>query len=671
MTSLLEHFHFLRPWWLAGLLPTGCFCYLLWRHYHAHSGLEHHIPKQLVTLITLGKARTPNKWLFAGLTLVCGLTLLALAGPTWKKLPQAHYIAESALVIALDLSPSMMAEDIKPSRILRARLKIQELLKQRRDGLTALIVYAGEAFTVVPFTSDTRTLANLLPTLTPGLLPVPGSNVEMSIALAKTLLDNSRLKQGSLLLVTDGIAAAAIDSLKKNLDTSLQLLILGIGTDQGAAIPTGNTSSPEHSRYVKDDSGQTLIAKRNSDDMRALADEVSGYYLPLQADDSDIGFILDSIRDNFTEANKDANKHSGADQWYEFGPTLLLLILPLIALGFRRGYLLPCLLPCLVVSAALTATTLPVNTQAETLQSTEAAAPTRDHKQTTRWQQLWKNSDQRGLADWQQQHYGRAAETFKDPQWRGSAHYKQGDYAQALADFAQDNSAIGDYNRGNALAQLGRYQEAIAAYDSALKKQADLTQAKDNKQLLEQHLQNQEKEKEQKQAQQQQQEQQQHTTEAQANSTPQDRQAQQQTPEQPTSAPNPQSEASPQQADKGQNRQQTQQDTASNQHESSPAPTPDTAAQAQQNPQQNPQEQENNSPTQQAQEVQEVQAATAQALDHLSDEAQQALQQWLRKIPDDPSGLLRRKFDYEYRKRSQLYQQGQWQLPKNNAHKRY
>ncbi|MBX2807543.1 MAG: VWA domain-containing protein [Cellvibrionaceae bacterium] len=650
--ALLEHFHFLRPWWLAAVLPAWWLCYLLWRQRHQHASLERYIAKDLLALITLGKAKTQTKTLFIALAALTGLTLLALAGPTWKKLPQAQYISESALVIALDLSPSMMATDIKPSRLVRARLKIQELLKQRRDGLSALIVYAGEAFTVTPFTRDTRTIANLLPTLTPGLLPVPGSNVEMSLELAKDLLRNSQLQQGSLLLVTDNITPAAIKTLEKNLGDSLQLLILGMGTDKGAPIPSENG-------HLKDSKQQTIVAKRNSDAMAALAAAVSGYYLPLQADDSDIDFILDSIDTNFRSADEGANKDNNTDQWHEFGPTLLLLALPLLALGFRRGYLLP----CLFIGLFLT-TTLPAPLQAQALNPDNTKTSNTETKNTSTpfWERLWKNSNQQALTDWQQEDYHSAAATFNNPQWRGSAHYKQGNYAQALDDFAQDSSAIGDYNRGNSLAQLGRYEDAIAAYDAALSKQPNFKQAQENKQLLEQLQQ------EQEQQEQQNSNNQNEHQDSNPSSSAADPSDQQQQNQQESTAQQQDSQQGSQQQNQKQDSQQ--QRTTENTEQSEQSEQQATSTNDKNNKQQAQQEKASASTAAQTDQA-SAENATDDALADLSTEQQQALQQWLRKIPDDPSGLLRRKFDYEYRKRSQLYQQGQWQLPKNNAHQRY
>src|SRR5690606_4082420 len=111
-------------------------------------------------------------WLaFAGWVLGC----LALAGPTWEKLPQPVLQKRDALVVVLDLSLSMTVADVQPSRLQRARYKILDLLQRRTEGLTGLVAYAGDAHVVTPLTDDTATIANLVPALAPDMMPIYGS----------------------------------------------------------------------------------------------------------------------------------------------------------------------------------------------------------------------------------------------------------------------------------------------------------------------------------------------------------------------------------------------------------------------------------------------------------------------------------------------------------------
>ena len=171
----LEAFHWLRPLWLMAIAPALLLCGLLWRYQHkarqwgqliAPQLLEHLIDPQ-----TAGRKRNYLWGLLAAWILAC----LALAGPSWEKRPLPVHKNEDALVLALDLSPSMLAEDLKPSRLVRARMKITDILKRREDGFTALVAYATDAHVVSPLTDDTETIRSLLRACTPASCPAPAA----------------------------------------------------------------------------------------------------------------------------------------------------------------------------------------------------------------------------------------------------------------------------------------------------------------------------------------------------------------------------------------------------------------------------------------------------------------------------------------------------------------
>jgi len=530
-----------------------------------------------------------------------------LAGPTWQKIPQGVFQNNSALIIALDLSPSMRAEDNTPSRIRRAHLKIQSLLERRQEGLTALLAYAGEAHIVSPFTDDTNTISNLLPTLVPGLLPIPGSNTEMAISLAAQQLDSSGIAKASLLLVTDGVSANALETINQQWDQRLNLTILGLGTDSGATIPSNDGG------YLRDTQGEFILAKRDSTTLKKLASLSDGYYLPLQANDSDIDFIEQVIERDFLAFNNalQANNNTDYDQWYEFGPMLLLLSLPFLALAFRRGWLL-----CVFFASS---SILFLNPQTA---------------HASLWDNLWSTKDQQAYKAWQAEDYEKAAELFNDKKWQGSAAYNNNDFEAAVEAFKDDNSATGYYNQGNALAKSGEVEKAISAYEQALKLNPEFTEAQKNKQFLEQQQKRQE--------------------EQQQNNEQSDSQSSQNNQQQNDSSDN---------RDENNNSQQDQEESQNNKpRKEDGEPAEDNTDTTAETNEQKEETQEQNS----AQESGEISLP-----DDLTQEEQQAMRQWLRKIPDDPSGLLRRKFEYEFNQRRQLYQQGKWALPDNNAHERY
>ena len=158
----MQDFHFLYPWWLLLLLPLALLLWQLRRRRGAGDGAWSKLVDPLLQpyVIVQGEAAQRDRsWLLAALAGI--IAILALAGPAWKKQPQPVHRLQSPLVILLDLSASMYAQDIKPSRLTRARFELSDLLEARREGQTGLIVFAGDAFAVTPLTEDNLSLIHI------------------------------------------------------------------------------------------------------------------------------------------------------------------------------------------------------------------------------------------------------------------------------------------------------------------------------------------------------------------------------------------------------------------------------------------------------------------------------------------------------------------------------
>ena len=191
---MIEQFHFLRPLWLLALIPLIMFSWLLLRRSLFSRNWQSVIDPQLLPHVLIGTAGKSSR-LPLILFFICGLLgIIALAGPVWNQLPQPVYKAKSALVIALDLSRSMDASDIKPSRLIRAHYKVNDILKLRKEGDTALIAYAADAFTAIPLTDDGETITNIVNSLTTDIMPAQGSRADRALSRASELLRNAAIQ---------------------------------------------------------------------------------------------------------------------------------------------------------------------------------------------------------------------------------------------------------------------------------------------------------------------------------------------------------------------------------------------------------------------------------------------------------------------------------------------
>lgn len=329
----MSEFHFLRPYWFLALLPLALLLWQLWRQkYHSRSWRAVCDPQLLPYLLTDSGGRQ-RRWPVLLLGGVAILIILALAGPVWEKIQQPVFRDQSALVIVLDLSRSMDAADIKPSRLALARLKIIDILHRRKEGQTALLVYAANAYTVSPLTEDSNTIVSLVKTLNTQLMPVQGSAPNKALQHAANLLKQAGAVHGHVLLITDGIIKSQAGQLAKQIsEQGHQLSVLGTGTTDGAPI------SIEGGGFLKDRSGGIVVPKLDAAALAQLARLGGGRYHSLTAAETDLDYLLAGMSIERLNAQRKETTFI-ADRWHEQGPWLLLLVLPFAALAFRKGYL--------------------------------------------------------------------------------------------------------------------------------------------------------------------------------------------------------------------------------------------------------------------------------------------------------------------------------------------
>ncbi|WP_039913440.1 vWA domain-containing protein [Cellvibrio mixtus] len=654
-----NQFHFLRPEWLFALIPVIALTLLLWYQKHTARQWQQMVAPELLKYLLDGQTTRIKPWQLIALLFSWIIGCVALAGPTWEKLPVSVEKNQQALVIMLDLSPSMMSEDLKPSRLVRARLKMIDLLRERKDGQTALLVYAGDVHVVTPLTDDVETIINIIPALHPNVMPAEGSNTEAAVDRGLKLLKDAGITQGDLLLITDGVIAAAqssiIDTMNKN--SQYRLSVMGIGSTEPTPIPSTKGG------FVRDGNRNIVTTQLNVSELQAFAKQTRGRYRTLTNNAGDIDYLMDLPAPEKQETQKVDREF---DSWYDRGHWLVLLLLPIVLYCFRRGVLLSLLLLPLL-----------------------GLTPSKSY--ALGWDDLWKNKNQQAYEQLQQQNATEAAQNFDDPEWKASAQYRAGDYEGAAQNFARFDTADAHYNRGNALAKAKKLPEALKAYDEALKKQPDMADAKKNRQLVDdlikqQKEQNQDQQNQDQNADQNKQDQQnkdqQNKDKQDQSQQDQDNQQNQDANDQNRDDQNNQDQQNQAQQDQEQQKQdmknQAQKDQQNEQQDQSQQSDEQQQAEQQKDPEEKSEQEKAAQAAKQAEDDQQQEQAEHQQVqevtpkdDNLTDEERQAMEQWLRRVPDDPGGLLRNKFNYEHYKRNQEILNGEWSAPENGAENRW
>lgn len=442
--------HFIRPEWLWALVPLALLLVLQSRRQAGQSDWDRYIAPHLAPLLlTQGSKSRQNRLPWLGLAWL--VAVLALSGPALYKKPLPVFASSTGRVLVMDMSLSMYATDAAPNRLTQARFRATDLLGQLNEGETALLAYAGDAFIISPLTRDRNTLLNLLPTLSPAIMPVRGSNLTAALEKAKELLSQGGHLQGDIILITDGVGSRQLNAARQAIEGShYSLGILAIGSSQGAPIrlPDG--------QLLKDNRNEVVVPATDFGMLSELASAGNGILVPYSNDGKDLQTLVQWLATSSDATETDL----AGDTWVDLGPYLAFLLLLPLLLSFRSG------LPVLLLPLSLGLLVSPSS-------------------QASGWDDLWQTRDQQGMQAFKQEDFATAADKFVDPAWQGSARYRSGDYQGALQAFEQDGSATGLYNQGNALMQLGQYEEAIKRYSDALTQVPDMQDAIDNKALAE------------------------------------------------------------------------------------------------------------------------------------------------------------------------------------------
>ncbi|MGN4047946.1 VWA domain-containing protein [Pseudomonas sp. SM4] len=445
----LGDFHFLRPLWLI-LALFGAALPLIWRRSRdlqrrlRGNIAEHLLPHLLITPQDHQRLRPVH--------LLCAVMILgavAAAGPTWEQDRPDFLQNRAPLIVAVDLSPSMDANDVQPTRLEAAKHKLHDLIQRRAGARTALIAFAGSAHLVLPPTDDPALLDTFIQALGTGLIDKPGKDVGAVIDQAKRLLSAEKTP-GSLLLLTDGADTSRLDGLDKRLhDSQLQVLVLAVGSEDGGVVQ-GAGGQPKI-----DSNGRPILGSFDQAALKQLASAVDAPLGSLTLNDDDLDWIELHAQQHFQSASAEQREL----HWKDTGYWLCWPLLVLALFGVRKGWSVNWM-PALLLAAGLGWPAAPA--QANALSD------------------AFFTRDQQGRWAFEHEHFPQAAALFVDPYWKGVAAYHAADYDLALATFARLDTPQAYFYLGNIYVRRFKFDEAIAAYTQALKLQPQFPEATAN-----------------------------------------------------------------------------------------------------------------------------------------------------------------------------------------------
>lgn len=324
---MIELLHFIRPLWLIALPMIFLAWWLVRRRDAVQAIIAAPIAPHLQDALTMNRDARAGLRAVDGVAALLVFAAIATAGPTWSKQASPWFEETAPLVVAVEVSDSMRANDLQPTRLDRARFKILDLIGARTGSRTALIAYAGSAHIVIPPSSDVDVLKPFLESLDPAIMPEPGSNAVAVLPLANDILGESATI-GTVLFVNDGFDSDDITGLAEfSADpTSPALAALIVGTEAGgvALMPDG---SP-----VMADTGGRLDTRVDPSVLRRVSSEAGVSVIRAAAGDGDIRAVMRAIDSNLRQADDPEAQWRDAGWWFLW--PALLLALP----WFRRGW---------------------------------------------------------------------------------------------------------------------------------------------------------------------------------------------------------------------------------------------------------------------------------------------------------------------------------------------
>lgn len=458
----LSQFHFAHPLWLYATIVIPIIWALYFVSYQKTTPshrLTEFIDSHLLPFLLVENA-TQKKWRRLPLA-VWSVTwlflILALAGPRWDFREIETFAKDQSLIILLDLSDSMKAADMKPSRLIRAKQKIEDILTLSKKVKIGLIAFAADPHMITPITDDKKNILHLLSSLDTDLIHVQGSKLSPALEMASVMFDAELGKNKSVVVISDGgfeDNSAIIAATKKLVDKGVFIHAIGVGTAEGAPLKDskGNVIKKQ---------GVPILSKLDADTFNEICKNGNGCYFEAHYSDREAMTILSDLEKRAQTEMLLGNKDR---VWEEHFHLVILLALPVILWWFRKGHLFTACLFFLFPLLSLEA---------------EVA-------------DYFKNSEQIGWQAFEEKNYDAAEQAFQDPYRKGICCYRAGKFPEAEEWFRRstrpETSCQSAYNLGNALVQQNKLKEAMTTYENVVERWPEHAKAKENLELVKKML---------------------------------------------------------------------------------------------------------------------------------------------------------------------------------------
>lgn len=444
-TFNLDDFHFLRPEWLWLYLCLLILTILIFLSNREKSSWKTMIAEHLRKFMFSEPRKGALIWPLIFFFLAISFGIFSVSGPAWKRVDVPGMKSSAVFMILVDLSWSMMATDLQPNRLERAKLKIRDLMDANPRAQTGLLAYAGTTHPVLPLTSDYKLIKHYSDYLEAGIMPVRGDNLDLAFDVLDTLFQRYEAPS-TLLLITDEVEPDETGRLTQFVDNSPHRLeVLVMSTPNGAVVPGFRRNTT-----LKDEAGKPILSKADINTWNQLDMHPKIKINKLTLDKSDVEQIAARVS---KELEFQLQDEQSTEEWQDEG---LLFILPTLLFAlffFRKGWMIQW---CFFIGATSIVSCSPDNSYAD----------------------LWYTADYKGQFFAEQGRYMEAAESYEDPLLKAAAYYRAGDFEAAASLYALDSSAQGFFNYGLALANLGEFDEAKRAIELAMEKDSSIQTGK-------------------------------------------------------------------------------------------------------------------------------------------------------------------------------------------------